>query len=130
MNVSDDTIKTLTIASWVEIQDINSTYPIATSPIATKVVAPPKQKRFDPLRPLRQWLEGLEVRNSKLARLLCSLIPAQCPFERDVKLFGRTLFHIPPMCKLNPLYEELMVLRFRALSYLADECGQDVSEYC
>jgi hypothetical protein len=66
----------------------------------------------------------------KLAHRLCQLIPAQCPFERDVKLFGRTLFHIPPMCKLNPLYEEVVALRFRALCYLADECGEDITAYC
>jgi hypothetical protein len=61
---------------------------------------------------------------------LCKLIPAQCPFERDVKFFGHTLFHIPPLCKLNPLYEEVVALRFRGLCYLADECGEDVTPYC
>ena len=30
---------------------------------------------------------------------------------------------------LNPLYEQLVGLRFRALSYLADDCDEDVSEY-
>jgi len=54
----------------------------------------------------------------------------QCPFEQDIYLFGRKIGHIPPLCKLNPLYEELIGLRFRALCYLADECGQDVSCYC
>jgi len=34
------------------------------------------------------------------------------------------------MCKLNPLYEEVVALRFRALCYLADECGEDVTCYC
>jgi hypothetical protein len=43
---------------------------------------------------------------------------------------GRKLFHIPPLCKLNPLYEEVVSLRFRALCYLADECGEDVTPYC
>ncbi|MEH1922571.1 Mo-dependent nitrogenase C-terminal domain-containing protein [Nostoc sp.] len=57
-------------------------------------------------------------------------IPAQCPFERDITLFGRKLLHIPPMCKLNPLYEEVVGLRFKALCYLADECGEDVTAYC
>ena len=69
---------------------------------------------------IKQWLDHVEVRDRNLAHWLCKLIPAQCPFERDVKLFGRTLFHIPPMCKLNPLYDQLIGLRFRALCYLAD----------
>jgi hypothetical protein len=88
------------------------------------------KKTLDLLQPLRQWLDNVEVRNPKLAHRLCQLIPAQCPFERDVKVFGRTLFHIPPMCKLNPLYEEVVALRFRALCYLADECGEDIAAYC
>lgn len=82
------------------------------------------------LTPLRHWLDGLQVHDPRLAHLLVQLIPAQCPFERDVVLFGRKLLHIPPMCKLNPVYDELVGLRFRALSYLADECGEDVSALC
>jgi tellurite resistance protein len=81
------------------------------------------------LSPVRDWLDGLEVHDPKLARFLCKMIPAQCPFERDIKLFGQKVVHIPPMCKLNPLYEQLVGLRFRALSYLADECGEDISSY-
>jgi Mo-dependent nitrogenase C-terminus len=86
--------------------------------------------KFDPLKPLRNWLENLKISNPRLAHNLCKLIPSQCPFERDLNLFGRTLIHIPPMCKLNPLYEEVVMLRFKAMCYLADECGEDISEYC
>ncbi|KOP27050.1 nitrogenase [Hapalosiphon sp. MRB220] len=88
------------------------------------------QRRNDVLSPVREWLESIDVHNTKLAHFLCKLIPAQCPFERDVVVFGRTLFHIPPMCKLNPLYEEVVGLRFKALCYLADECGEDITAYC
>jgi len=77
---------------------------------------------------LRQWLEAIEIHDPKVARLLCKLIPAQCPFERNIKLFSHTVFHIPPLCKLNPLYEQVVSLRFRSLSYLADECGEDVTQ--
>nr|WP_309742455.1 MULTISPECIES: Mo-dependent nitrogenase C-terminal domain-containing protein [unclassified Chamaesiphon] len=86
--------------------------------------------KFDPLKPLRNWLDNLKISNPRLAHKLCKLIPSQCPFERDLNLFGRTLLHIPPMCKLNPLYEEVVMLRFKAMCYLADECGEDISEYC
>ncbi len=125
MNVSEYTVKSLHLTSWILL-------PQAKAP-SQEISAPkpfPTKKTFDALKPLRQWLESLEVKNPKLAHRLCKLIPAQCPFERDVKLFGRTLFHIPPMCKLNPLYEEVVMLRFRALCYLADECGEDISAYC
>ncbi|WP_346016561.1 Mo-dependent nitrogenase C-terminal domain-containing protein [Chroococcidiopsis sp. CCMEE 29] len=88
------------------------------------------QLECDALRPVRNWLDGLEVDDPRVARFLCRMIPAQCPFERDVKLFGQKIVHIPPLCKINPLYEQLVGLRFRALSYLADECGEDVSAYC
>lgn len=85
---------------------------------------------FNGLSPIRQWLNTLEIRNPALAHCICRLIPTQCPFERDIYLFGRPIIHIPPLCKLNPLYEEFVYLRFRALCYLADECGEDVQCYC
>jgi tellurite resistance protein len=84
----------------------------------------------DVLRPVRKWLDGLEIDDPRVARFLCKMIPSQCPFERDIKLFHHKIVHIPPLCKLNPLYEQLVGLRFRALSYLADECQEDVSPYC
>lgn len=83
----------------------------------------------DVLKPARDWLDGLEVHDPRLARFLCKMIPSQCPFERDVELFGKKIVHIPPLCKLNPLYEQLVSLRFRSLSYLADECNEDISNY-
>jgi hypothetical protein len=86
-------------------------------------------KRFAPLHPLRQWLDTIEIRNAETANLLCQMIPARCPFERTVMLFDRTLFSIPPLCKLNPFYDQVVGLRFRALCYLADECSQDISRY-
>ncbi|NJR37776.1 MAG: nitrogenase [Leptolyngbyaceae cyanobacterium CSU_1_4] len=82
------------------------------------------------LSPVQDWLDRLEVQDPRLARFLCRMIPSQCPFERDVTLFGRKIVHIPPMCKINPLYEQLVGLRFRALSYLADQCQEDVAKYC
>ncbi|MBD2101982.1 Mo-dependent nitrogenase C-terminal domain-containing protein [Leptolyngbya sp. FACHB-261] len=84
----------------------------------------------DVLQPVRNWLDGMDVQDPRIARFLCRLIPAQCPFERDVKLFGHRVVHIPPMCKLNPLYEQLVGLRFRSLCYLAEQCGEDVAQYC
>ena len=88
------------------------------------------RSHVDPLCSLRNWLDSIDVRRPKLARFISSAVPAQCPFERDVTLFGRHLGHIPPLCKLNPLYEQLVSLRFRALCYLADECGEDIAPYC
>lgn len=79
---------------------------------------------------ISQYLDGLEIRNLKLAQLLCKLIPASCPFEGDIKIWGQTLVHIPPLCKLNPFYEQVVSLRWRCLSYLADECGEDITIYC
>lgn len=125
MNVSEYTTLNLTVSSWVSIYQGN----LPSNP--TKPHKPFNPKRtVDLLEPLRQWLNQVEVKSPKMAHLLCKLIPAQCPFERDIQLFGRTLFHIPPMCKLNPLYEEVVALRFRALCYLADKCGEDISSYC
>ncbi|NJL83364.1 MAG: hypothetical protein HC890_11210 [Chloroflexaceae bacterium] len=85
---------------------------------------------FDLLAPLRRWLNNLEINNPRRAHRLCAAIPAQCPFARDLKFFNRTLVSIPPLCKLNPLYDEVVALRFRALCYLAEACGEDISRYC
>lgn len=87
-------------------------------------------KKINLLQPLRNKLDSLEIENRKLAKLIAKLIPAQCPFERDITLFGRKIAHIPPMCKLNPLYDQFVGLRFRALCYLVDKCGEDIQSYC
>ncbi|WP_404787129.1 Mo-dependent nitrogenase C-terminal domain-containing protein [Altericista sp. CCNU0014] len=100
-----------------------------TAAPGSEAIAYPQQG-MDVLLPVRHWLDELEMHDPRVARFLCKLIPPQCPFERDVKLFGRKVVHIPPLCKLNPLYEQLVYLRFRALSYLADDCKEDVSKYC
>ena len=78
---------------------------------------------------MRQWLDQIEITDQTLARFLSKIIPGQCPFERDLKLFGHLVLHIPPLCKLNPLYEQLASLRFRALCYLVDQCGEDIQFY-
>ncbi len=84
----------------------------------------PLRPKFDPLKSVRQWLDSIEIRDQKTAHLICKVIPAQCPFERDVKVLGRTIAHIPPMCKINPLFDQFVGLRFRALCYLVDKCGE------
>jgi hypothetical protein len=81
------------------------------------------------LKPWQQWLEAIEVITPGQAHFLCKFIPAQCPFERDVQL-GSWQLHIPPLCKLNPFYDQFVILRFRALTFLADECGEDITCYC
>ncbi|ASC69437.1 hypothetical protein XM38_003640 [Halomicronema hongdechloris C2206] len=86
-------------------------------------------RQVDCLHPVRRRLNNLTVTTPGLAHRLVRLIPAQCPFERDIRLLGHRVAHIPPLCKFNPLYDELVALRFRALCYLADECGEDISAY-
>jgi hypothetical protein len=82
---------------------------------------------------LLQWLRSkfdhIEFHDPQLARFTSKIIPAQCPFERDIKLFGKKVAHIPPLCKLNPFYEQLVGLRFRALCYLVEQCGEDIQAY-
>jgi hypothetical protein len=85
---------------------------------------------FNLLRSLRESIDKIEIHDPEIARFLSNVIPAQCPFERDIILFGRNLGHIPPLCKLNPFYEQLVSLRFRALCFLAEQCGEDVRSYC
>ncbi len=81
---------------------------------------------FNSLDAVRNWLDKIEIHNANFARFLSKVIPAQCPFERDLRILGRKVAHIPPLCKLNPFYDQLTGLRFRALCYLVDECGEVV----
>lgn len=97
---------------------------------ASELKPPSRVQHKDVLQPVKNWLDGWEVHDPRVARFVCKMIPPQCPFERDVVLFGRKIVHIPAMCKINPLYEQLVGMRFRALCYLADDCKEDVSSYC
>lgn len=75
---------------------------------------------LNPIQLGQEWLDNLEIQSPQIARWVCRVIPAQCPFEKEVKLFDRTLFRIPPLCKLNPFYYQLVRLRFHALCLLAE----------
>lgn len=96
------------------------------SPLAPPSSAPGKP--IDLLAVPRRWINHIDVTTPRLAHLICYLIPSSCPFERDIKVGRRTL-HIPALCHLNPVYDELMALRFRALTYLAEGLGEDISCY-
>lgn len=117
-NVSEYTIREIILSNWIE------------NPTADKTKTFSFRPKRDLFRPIRRSIDNVEITTPALAHRICKLIPAQCPFARKIQLFGRTLLTIPPLCKINPVYEELMMLRFRALSYLADECGEDISAYC
>lgn len=67
------------------------------------------------LNPIRKWLDSVEIENPQVAQIICRLIPANCPFARTVKFGNRVLFTIPPLCKLNPFYDQFVGLRFRSL---------------
>ncbi|MEG4203603.1 Mo-dependent nitrogenase C-terminal domain-containing protein [Microcoleus sp. Pol7_A1] len=101
--------------------------PVAGTPLSSRL---PKPHQKNVLQPVKDWLDAWEIHDPRVAHFVCKMIPSQCPFERDVVLFGRKIVHIPAMCKINPLYEQLVGMRFRALCYLADECKEDVSIYC
>jgi Mo-dependent nitrogenase C-terminus len=81
------------------------------------------------LQSARQWLDTREIRNRHIALLLSKTIPSQCPFARNITIFGFHLLHIPPLCKLNPFYDQLVGLRFRALCYLVDDCGMNIEVF-
>lgn len=101
--------------------------PAVGTPLSSRL---PKPHQKNVLQPVKDWLDAWEIHDPRLAHFVCKVIPPQCPFERDIVLFGRKIVHIPAMCQINPLYEQLVGMRFRALCYLADECKEDVSSYC
>lgn len=105
--------------------DLNATP--AGTPLSSGL---PKPHHKKVLQPVKDWLDGWDIHDPRVAHFICKIIPPQCPFERDIMLFGHKIVHIPAMCQINPLYEQLVGMRFRALCYLADDCGEDVSSYC
>jgi len=123
MNTAHYNDSDIALTSWVWITDPTTSQSLSKPPTPPKI-------RFAPLMPIRNWLDAIVIHDQGFAHWLCRTIPSQCPFERDIALFGRTLVHIPPLCKLNPFYEQVVGLRFRALCFLADECGEDVTPYC
>ncbi|MCU0537870.1 MAG: Mo-dependent nitrogenase C-terminal domain-containing protein [Hydrococcus sp. Prado102] len=89
-----------------------------------------KNRNLSLLQALKQCIDELEIQEERLARRIIKLIPAQCPFAREVRIFGRVILRIPALCKFNPLYEQLIALRFRALCFLVEQCGEDITPYC
>ncbi len=81
------------------------------------------------LKPLRRAFDQIQIQNAQAAHLICQIIPNQCPFARDIRFFGHLLFRIPPLCKLNPFYDQIMGLKFRAMAYLVEQ-GEDITAYC
>lgn len=125
MNASDINTENLALTQWVWIGQPDQ----PAAPLSSATLTP-TQPAFDLWQPIRNWLDQMDVQSAQFAHSVCKLIPAQCPFERHIQVFGRTLFHIPPLCKLNPVYDQVVALRFRALCYLADVCGEDITPYC
>lgn len=69
--------------------------------------------RLDLLQSVYQWLDGIQIHNPKSAPFLCKVIPAQCPFEHDIKHLvdamkpAKRSFHlrqIPLFYKADPDY--------------------------
>jgi hypothetical protein len=112
----------------------HSTYEAADSIIPYTLPEDERERRrhdtADMLNPVRKIVDSLQFHKgmNAVAREIALRIPGACPFERDVKVFGVVLFHIPPLCKLNPLYEEFVGLRNRALIFLEGE-GESIQEY-
>jgi hypothetical protein len=48
----------------------------------------------DILHQMRDWLDGLEIHDPRVAKFLCKMIPSQYPCERDVSFFERKIVHI------------------------------------
>ncbi|NET34322.1 MAG: nitrogenase [Cyanothece sp. SIO1E1] len=102
---------------------------ITKSPNLDYSSTPVQRRGWPPLHPIHRWIDNIPVKSARFAHFVCWLVPCDCPFERNITLFGHKLFHIPPLCHLNPFYNELVGLRFRALAYLSDICEVDVTQY-
>lgn len=84
---------------------------------------------ISPFNYIKNKLDSWEIKEKEVAKKIVNLIPSQCPFAKEIYLYDRKIITIPPLCKLNPFYENLMILRFRALCFLT-EMGEDITPYC
>lgn len=84
---------------------------------------------ISPFNYIKNKLDAWEIKEKKMAQKIVALIPSQCPFAKDIYWYNQKIITIPPLCKLNPFYENLMMLRFKALCFLS-EMGEDVTPYC
>ena len=127
-----ETLESFQSALGLKVEALKSLETTLWNPHVVKEEDTQKQDKavdLNLLKPVKHWLDDMDINDPRLAKFICKMVPPQCPFERDIVLFGKKIVHIPPMCKLNPLYEQLVGLRFRSLSYLADECKEDVTPY-
>ena len=76
-------------------------------------VAQTEAHHLEPLKPVQEWLDHLDVEDPRLAKFLCKMSPPQCPFERDIQLFGHKVVHIPPMCKVQKCSQKMGQICFR-----------------
>ncbi len=114
---SPPSVSSPSISSYKSSRPIMTSYYIESSAPA---------RHWNPFRPainaLKSWLDGIEMQTMVQAQWICQLIPSHCPFQRDIRVGNRTL-HIPALCQINPVYEQLVALRLRAATYIA-EVGQ------
>ncbi len=66
---------------------------------------------------IRSKIESIEIKDKETAEKIVKVVPQSCPFARKIQV-GTFKVTIPPLCKVNPMYDQLMELRFRALCYL------------
>jgi hypothetical protein len=76
---------------------------------------------------VRKWLDSIQICNPIAAQFICKLVPARCPFERTIYFFNCFMIHIPPLCHFNPIYQQLISLRLRALTYLFEVEEENIS---
>ncbi len=71
---------------------------------------------LDVLRPLRQWLNPVEIRNPTQAHLFGRHIPVQRPWEPKVRVGRWLCFNVPPRGQFNPLYGACIAFAIPRLS--------------
>lgn len=70
----------------------------------------------------RKWLRNYRFRkeNGWFARL-CRSIPTQCPAQK---------LGLPPICKLNPLFEEMLYMQLKASDVAHQQTWIDMANAC
>ena len=101
------------LQNWAEALGLKSELISSLVPCSTRVTQP-----WKPLDPLKHWLDGLDPGDERIASFIVHLIPAQCPFERDIILLVASWSTFHRSARSTPCTSSLWRCAFVALAIL------------
>lgn len=84
---SSDFLKLTSLLKLLFLVTTGCNYQLLRKRIMNMLTLFPQNSHPHLLRSLKQWLDQLKIHDRQIAHRIAELIPAQCPFERNITLF-------------------------------------------